>query len=62
MTEEYDAAIGPEAARTYSGRKMTLGVIAMVAVTAYLLNVLGERTAPVTDRNPPVITSVTPSP
>ena len=51
-----------EPARTYSGWKATLGIIAVVAVAAYLLNVLGERTAPVTDRRPPEVVSVTPAP
>ncbi|HVE98333.1 MAG TPA: hypothetical protein VNA12_04060 [Mycobacteriales bacterium] len=48
--------------RTYTGWKVTLGVIAVVAVAALLLNLLGERAAPTTDRTPPVVVSVTPSP
>ena len=55
--------IGPEAGRTYSGWKMTLGIIAVIAAVAYAINLLGERTAPrPADRTPPVITSITPSP
>lgn len=55
-----DAAPEP---RTYSGWKMTLGIIAAIAAVALLINVVGDRTAPRNlDRPPPVITSVTPAP
>ena len=62
MTDEPGPPIGPESGRTYSGWKMTLGIIAAVAAAAYGINVLGDRAAPrPADRTPPVVTSVTPS-
>ena len=59
MTSEGPTEAQP---RTYTGWKVTLGIIALVALVALLLNVVGERTAPVTDRRAPEVVSVTPSP
>ncbi len=59
MTGPEDPGAEP---RTYSGWKMTLGIIAFITVVALAINVLGDRNAPRPgDRPPPVVTSVTPS-
>ena len=52
----------PAEPRTYAGWKVGLVVIALVAAVAYLLNVLGTRTAPTSDRRAPEVVSATPSP
>ena len=48
--------------RTYTGWKATVAIIAAVAATALGVNLLAGRTVPSTDRRPPVVVSVTPTP
>ncbi len=49
--------------KTYSGLKMTLAIIAAISVVALAVNVLGYRLLPQpSERPPPVVTTISPSP